>query len=80
MLSVYKAQATGDQVVEDAEIAITTTIPTMQSLDHTDALFCIDAGALESALYGSLPGGTYDRLLGKMLARKATHFVVSHKS
>ncbi len=32
------------------------------------------AELLELALYDSLPGGTYDRLLGRMLARKATHF------
>lgn len=36
--------------------------------DQADALF--------SALRDSLPGGTLDRLLGKMLAYKATHFRV----
>lgn len=34
------------------------------------------ANALFSALRDSLPGGTLDRLLGKMLAYKATHFRV----
>ncbi len=32
---------------------------------------------LEEALHSVLPGGTYDRLLGCMLTRKASHFVIS---
>lgn len=81
MLHVYKAQATGNQVVEDVVVSIETAFPGgIVSLGFADAIFSKEAEALESALYGALPGGTYDRLLGKMLERKATHFVVAHKS
>ena len=80
MLHIYKAQATGRQAVENANIVIEEPFPPARSLDVAAEMFAIEAEALEAALYGSLPGGTYDRLLGKMLERKASHFIVSHKS
>lgn len=79
MLHIYKAQATGGEAVDDVQISIQEPIPRMCSLDAATGTFSKDAEALEAALYRSLPGGTYDRLLGKMLERKATHFVVSHQ-
>ena len=36
------------------------------------------AGAIERVLHASLPGGVYDRLLGRMLARKASSYRVAY--
>ena len=83
MLNIYKAQATGDKAVDDVQISISAAFPDMYRFEYplkaAEALFSKEAECLEEALHASLPGGTYDHLLGKMLARKASHFVVSHR-
>ncbi len=79
MLYLHKAQANGEQVVPDAEICIAQGFRTKDDPALVDRIFSDDAERLEMELYRSLPGGTYDRLLGKMLGRKASHFVVSHE-
>ncbi len=43
-----------------------------------NAYFEEQAQQIEESLWASLPGGTYDRLLGRMLARKASHYRVAH--
>lgn len=48
------------------------------TVSAADTLFENEAEMLEDALSASLPGGTYDRLLGYMLQRKASHLVVAH--
>lgn len=45
--------------------------------DHM-AVFQREAKQIEEALYNALPGGTYDQLVGLLLQRKASHFVVRH--
>ena len=75
---VEKASATGDHVIEDAMICIEGEFPEYESLEEAAAEHGEQARFLENVLYSHLPGGTYDRLLGAMLARKATHFRVSH--
>ena len=42
-------------------------------------IFNLQAEALFVALRDSLPGGTIDRLAGKLLAYKASHFHVNHE-
>ena len=75
----YKAHRTlPDDEVEERQIYIEGEFPDGASLESAAATFEANAADLEDALYRSLPGGTYDRLLGRMLERKATHFVVSH--
>jgi hypothetical protein len=84
-VTVCKADPIGDQVIEDARIHITGKLPEskgpIESLPEFLAalakVFDSQAEAIETALHDSLPGGTYDRLLGRMLERKATHFRVS---
>jgi len=73
---VWKAQKVLGEV-PDLNITGTDVIPAM-GLKEADATFRYDADELERALYHSLPGGTYDHLVSKMLARKASHLVVSH--
>ena len=68
--------------VEETTIHISEPMPKMLregALEQLAEWFDIQAHWLEKALFESLPGGTYDHLLSKMLARKSSHFVVSHK-
>lgn len=64
---------------EDLSIQATEEIPELGSLDGIAGFAGAEAAEIERALYDTLPGATYDRLLGFMLARKSTHFVVSHR-
>lgn len=50
------------------------------SLELWGEVFDLQAQALFEALRDSLPGGTIDRLVGKLLAYKASHFHVNHES
>jgi hypothetical protein len=78
---INKAQPTvTDEPVEGVEISITDEMPRMDiSLEQLAEWFDVQAYWLEKTLFESLPGGTYDHLLSKMLARKSSHFVVSHR-
>jgi hypothetical protein len=82
-VNVYKASpytTRPEDAIEDVRIDINTTIPDFKTIQEQDSFSQEHADALEIALYNSLPGCIYDRLLGNMLARKSTHFRVSHPS
>jgi hypothetical protein len=74
---IAKAQPIGDQAVLDVIIKITGQLPYHPELADQAAFMDGQAVKLEAALHGSLPGGTYDRLLATMLERKAGHLRVS---
>jgi hypothetical protein len=78
--SFYKAQRFCEAVdeVESATIVFDTPFPGKVNTREADNIFIFDAGKIEELLYEVLPGGTYDRLLGEMLSRKSTHYIVSH--
>lgn len=85
MVVVYKAQPTGDRHVPDLEILGNMCVPDYEpvpnaSLDHylaqSEAMHDQQAQLLCDALQASLPGGTLDRLIGKLLLAKASHFRV----
>lgn len=76
-LAVYRADQIGEEEL-GASIRITFSLPHAETIAEADALYANDAELLERVLHDNLPGGTYDRLLGLMLARKATHFRVAH--
>jgi len=76
---VHKAEPFPDEPIPDLQIHIASVVPEWKTLlEKADAFFTDEAIKLEVALYESLPGGTYDRLTGLMLKRKASHFCVSH--
>ena len=77
-VKISKAQPIGDQKIENVTIEIWVEFPDIDSVPMSKLQHLSEASDLELALYNALPGGTYDRLLGLMLARKATHFVVAH--
>jgi len=76
------------ETVEDVRIDVNAELPTFDRrkepvelnawLERVGAWYDEQARMIEEGLYESLPGGTYDRLLGRMLARKASHFRVRH--
>lgn len=75
-ITVYRAQNTGNKQAPSLRITATEPFPEL-SLDDARAEHCAAAEVLCHALYASLPGGTMDRLLGEMLKRKASDFVVT---
>ncbi len=77
---IAKAQP-GQQPVPGAVIRITQELPAeFEDLEEAAAFYYDQAKELEITLSDSLPGGTYDRLLVRMLAHKASHFRVAHGS
>ena len=75
---VNKADPVGERAVESMEIRIEAQLPHAEALAEAARVYNCDAEMLETAVHESLPGGTYDRLLGMMLERKASHFAVAH--
>lgn len=80
-INIMKAHPIGDQVVEGVEIVIEGMFICSSGLavDRNKELHQSEAQKIEEALIETLPGGTYDALLGLMHARKASQFIVSHK-
>jgi hypothetical protein len=79
-VEVRAAQPIGTQVIVPVQITISGYIKTdlKADLSKVRGEFEKDAQLLFDALRDTLPGGTFDRLLGLMLAEKASHFVVRH--
>lgn len=76
---VYKAQSVGEETVPDTHIHIEIPIRDVKTLEEGVLLHEDGAELLFKALKYSLPGGTFDRLLAKMLTYKASHFVIPHE-
>ena len=80
-LTIHKAQGISEPIT-DAVITIRDEIPDFSReadcLRKLELYADADAAELEDLLINMLPGATYDRLLGRMLARKSTHFAVAH--
>lgn len=86
-LNIFRAQPSykdDDDRTPPVSIVIDTVIPelgrnmpTPEFWKEAHHRFDKEAQMVHEGLK-SLPGGTYDRLLGLMLANKATHFNVAH--
>lgn len=78
---ICKGEPLGDNQPETTTIIIDGTIPEFDyrppnPFAEAGRFYDQQAQMLFDALSNSLPGGTLDRLLGKMLAYKASHFRV----
>ncbi len=65
----------GDQPVGSLRLEISEELPPSNSIDEARFLVSIyeaDAERIARALFDHLPGGTFDRLLAVLLARKAS--------
>lgn len=78
IITIAKASPIGKQPVPGLAINFVGEPPRIDSLDKAKWWFSAQAALLEDALHKILPGGTYDRLLGLMLARKSSHFIIAH--
>ena len=78
-VEVHKAHSVFDaEKVESVCLIVGDTLPSFDKLVEQDIFTDREAKHIEEVLYNSLPGATYDRLIGHMLERKASHFRVSH--
>ena len=73
---IYKAQGVGDQKVTSVMIVIDAEMPQFDHASVAERSFNVQADRLADALCSALPGGTLDRLISKLLIRKATSLVV----
>lgn len=53
--------------------------PLTEFLAQAHSIYDLEAEAIFQALRDSLPGGTLDRLVGKLIMYKASHFTVSYQ-
>lgn len=83
---VHRAEPIADQVIPVTTIRIDPYSPKVKhgpgvsvadALAPLDRVYDADADAIAQALHKSLPGGTFDRLVLKLLEIKASHFRVS---
>jgi len=77
-ISLAKAEPIGDQIIPTVVINISDVPPQFDSLNDAAQRYTNQAQLLERGLHDTLPGGTYDRLLGLMLTRKASLFKVAY--
>ncbi len=70
-LKVCKADPIGETEVQPVTIVINGTLPEIQ-LDEVELAYNLDAQALANALFYSLPQGTFDRLIIKLMKRKTS--------
>jgi len=64
--------------VPDVQINIVERFPNISTLAETGTFARTQAKIIEQALYDSLPGCTYDWLLGCMMERKTSHLHVAY--
>lgn len=82
-VTLYKYIKTGDKIAPNLRIEFTQeipdfprNIPTNEAMRQSEEQFTQQAQALADGLESVLPGGTLDRLIGLLLLRKASHFIV----
>ena len=79
-MSVYKAQSfIGKDLTASLCVTIEEEVPVHKEPAAYEKLYEADAKALADALYNTLPGGTFDRLLRNLFAYRTTKFAVSWK-
>lgn len=72
-LRVHQASPMRNRPVESVRIAIDIPLPDSDlGLEKVRALYDMDAEIVVDALFASLPQGTLERLLAKMIMRRAS--------
>lgn len=75
--SISKADPVGDQVIPDVVIRIERVLADMTDPVHAETIYNTQAKIIVDALTRSLPQGTLDRVLGKLLVRKGMTYLRS---
>ena len=74
---IYKAQGiSAHEELESAHIILEQEFPHFADTKESVRNFELDSERIANILCNTLPGGTLDRLIGKLLMRKATQLVV----
>jgi len=73
---IYKAGSIGNQIIPDVSILIAGELPDFKELKEHAELYDRDAEKIVEALR-SLPGGTWNRVLVKMLERQLSYLRIS---
>ena len=74
---VHKAGMIGEEtLVESVTIFIVQEIPSIKTLDEANQIFGGDAELIVNTLCTVLPQGTVDRVLAKLMMRKAKSLVI----
>jgi len=76
ILNLWRAQAVGEDVPPETIIMIKDPFPQL-GIEESDAAHEDGAAKLAQALWRSLPGGTVDRLLAKLLLLTASSLTVA---
>ena len=73
---IHKADPIGETEVLPATIVIDTKLSGNKCMDGMDIddIYIKDAGLLADALFYSLPQGTFDRLIVKLMKRKMSAY------
>lgn len=72
-LRVHRASSMRSRPVESVTIVVDVPLPDADlSLDAAAALYDLDAEIIVDALFASLPQGTVERVLAKMIMRRAS--------
>lgn len=75
-ITVVRAGAIGGEQPEEAMITITGEPDDTVSLKAAEAFYEEQAEQLATVLEQTLPGGTLDRVIGRLMARRASLFRV----
>jgi hypothetical protein len=81
-VKAHRAGAIGEYHVPTVTIELNAEWPDSrnESLPELTYRFSQEATDIAEALIQCLPGGVLDRLVGRLLAYKASHFVVNHET
>ena len=72
-VKIHKADPIGETEVQPVESTINSTLPSTES-DELERAYYLDAQALANALFYSLPQGTFDRLIIRLMKRKTSMY------
>ena len=75
-VAVHKAQPIGNSFVPNLDLRATEHFPDLSTLAAAAALHASNAERIFDALRASLPGGTLDALLRRLLEHRASQLVV----
>ena len=75
---IHIGQPVGGKIINPHEIILSGEFPSYEEEKNSLIIFSIESEKIEKILWDSLPGGTYDALLGMMLKRQASKFVVPY--
>jgi len=74
---LYLARPFRGQVIPPLKLVATRRAPEHENLEAAGVFFDQQARAIVEALHASLPGGTWDRVVGHAVLAHASHFVVN---